>query len=295
MRLAGSLLYKTRIRPTQISTSRQATTPISLLSRMNFNSTSSSDASSAVTSHTHSKGPSSSTDPSAPAAGKNEKKIFAPSSVPGSQQAEQYTKGSLDLSDLDADPLTQFDRWFKAAGQAGVYQPETVNLSTASLPEGKVSSRFVYLKELDATGFVVYSNFGTSRKAADLATNAHASLAFWWREVERQVRVEGRAERLSGEESQPYFDTRERGSRIGAHASRQSQVIRDRGELEGWVREEEERWEGKERITVPDNWGGLRIVPEVVEFWQGRRSRLHDRFRYTKGKEGEWRVERLSP
>ncbi|GAM90703.1 hypothetical protein ANO11243_087480 [Dothideomycetidae sp. 11243] len=221
-------------------------------------------------------------------------KIFAPSSVPGSQQAEQYLKGALSRSSLSADPLAQFDTWFKSASESGVYQPETVCLSTASLPSGNVSSRFVYLKELDDTGFVVYSNFATSRKAADLESNPRAALAFWWREVERQVRVEGWTERLSSAESQVYYSTRARESRIGAHASRQSEVIPGREKLDGWVEEETKRFKGQEEIPVPEFWGGLRVVPDVIEFWQGRQSRLHDRFRYTKEGQG-WKIERLSP
>ncbi|KAI1433731.1 hypothetical protein GGR50DRAFT_666861 [Xylaria sp. CBS 124048] len=172
----------------------------------------------------------------------------------------------------------------------------------------------VYLKELDAGGFVIYSNFGTSRKARDLETNRWASLTFWWEELERQIRVEGQAVRLSSDESQKYFDTRVRGSRIGAWASRQSQVLTPttngpgkdgkqddgRKELEGWVKEAEEKFEGQEKIPVPDFWGGLRIVPESIEFWQGRQSRLHDRFLYTKKTRtvdgsDEWVLERLSP
>lgn len=151
------------------------------------------------------------------------------------------------------------------------------------------------MKELDSRGFVIYSNWETSRKAADIATNPYASLAFWWREQERQVRVEGRVERLKNEESQVYYDTRIRGSRIGAWASKQSSVLHGREELEKRVEDVEKRFDGKEKIPVPGFWGGLRIVPEVVEFWQGRESRLHDRFRYTKGEGEEWRVERLSP
>ncbi|PNS18833.1 hypothetical protein CAC42_5372 [Sphaceloma murrayae] len=237
----------------------------------------------------------STSDPSAPSTS-SVKKIFAPTSDPSKTTADQYTKGALDRPDLVASPLDQFDTWFKLAQSESVFQPETVCLSTAHLPSGSVSSRYVYLKELDARGFVVYSNFGTSRKARDLESNQRASLSFWWREQERQVRVEGRTERLTREESQVYFDTRIRGSRLGAWASRQSQVIGDRGELEGWVKKEEERWEGKEKIEVPDFWGGLRVVPDMVEFWQGRESRLHDRFRYTREKEGgEWKIERLSP
>lgn len=182
-----------------------------------------------------------------------------------------------------------------------MHQPETVCLSTAALPSGKVSSRFVYLKELDSRGFVVYSNWGTSRKAADVASNPYASLAFWWHEMERQVRVEGPVERLSNSESQAYFGLRARGSRIGAWASEQSKVLPEseggRQVLERRVREVEDRFEGQEDIPVPEFWGGLRVLPEMVEFWQGRESRLHDRFRYLKDGEGkaEWKIERLSP
>lgn len=198
--------------------------------------------------------------------------------------------------------------------------PETVCLSTAALPGGRVTSRFVYLKEMDGRGFVVYSNWGTSRKSKDVETNDWVSLAFWWREMERQVRIEGRVERLSLEESQAYFDTRARGSRIGAWASRQSGRIEGREVLEGWVEEVEERFRGVEEIPCPEFWGGVRVVPERVEFWQGRVSRLHDRFEYVRkgvegegeGKEGgkdaegkeegkaaevggEWEIARLSP
>ncbi len=224
------------------------------------------------------------------------KHIFAPGGTNRSLQAEQYTKGSLDISQLDSSPFKQFDIWFKHAQEENVYQPETVTLSTAELPSGRVSARMVYLKEMDDRGFVIYSNWGTSRKASDVESNRHAALTFWWRELERQVRVEGPCERLTAEESQPYYDTRIRGSRLGAWASQQSQVLRDRAELEDQVKDVERRFEGEESIPVPEFWGGLRVKPEVVEFWQGRPSRLHDRFRYTRSEEGgEWKIERLSP
>ncbi|KAI0596437.1 pyridoxamine 5'-phosphate oxidase [Biscogniauxia sp. FL1348] len=258
----------------------------------------------------------------------NAKMIFAPAGQASHGQAEQFTKGSLTRADLDpSSPTQQFHAWFATAQGSGlVAHPETCCLSTASLPSGRVSARIVYLKELDATGFVVYSNFGTSRKARDLASNPWASLTFWWEGLERQVRVEGRAARLSPQESQVYFDTRVRGSRIGAWASRQSQVLTPsssstsgsgegvakesgdggsddgRRQLEGWVKEAEERFEGQEQIPVPEFWGGLRIVPESVEFWQGRQNRLHDRFVYTKKESAKdeaggdvWALERLSP
>ncbi|KAI1209905.1 pyridoxamine 5'-phosphate oxidase [Annulohypoxylon truncatum] len=244
----------------------------------------------------------------------NSKLIFAPAGKESHGQAEQFTRGILTRSDLDqTSPIWQFHKWFAAAQRSElVAHPETCCLSTASLPSGRVSSRMVYLKELDAEGFVIYSNFGTSKKAQDLSTNPWASLTFWWEELERQIRVEGRASRLTREESQKYFDTRVRGSRIGAWSSRQSQVLKpiqgDAGDeeddgrrvLDGWVKETEKRFEGEENIPVPDFWGGLRIIPESVEFWQGRQSRLHDRFIYekkapTEESVQEWTLERLSP
>ena len=247
--------------------------------------------------------------------------IVAPAGNETRGQAEQFTKGVLTRQDLDPEsPIRQFHSWFGVVQESGlVAHPETCCLSTASLPSGRVSSRIVYLKELDSQGFVIYSNFGTSRKAADLATNPWASLTFWWEGLERQVRVEGRTERLTREESQMYYDTRVRGSRIGAWASRQSQVLRTsdsaaregdsandpvqddgRKELEGWVRDTEKKFEGEEQIPVPEFWGGLRIIPESVEFWQGRQNRLHDRFLYAREetmREGTvvWTLNRLSP
>lgn len=238
-------------------------------------------------------------------------------------QHEGY--GGLRQRDLDTtSPIAQFHAWFaEAKALGGIAHPETCTLSTASLPSGRVSARMVYLKELDHQGFVLYSNFGTSRKGDDLfgATgNPWAALTFWWESQERQVRVEGRATRLPAAESQVYFDTRVRGSRIGAWASQQSATLEPKGEedkdddgraqLEGWVAEAEQRFgksEGEDgeddpQIPVPEFWGGLRIVPERVEFWQGRQNRLHDRFVYDRvegaleadSKEA-WTVKRLSP
>lgn len=153
----------------------------------------------------------------------------------------------------------------------------------------------VYLKEMDDRGFVIYSNWGTSRKAADIASNPHAALTFWWHELERQVRVEGTVERLTSEESQVYYDTRIRGSRLGAWASQQSSVLKDRGELEQQVKDVEAKFQNQEKFPVPEFWGGLRVMPETMEFWQGRPSRLHDRFQYVRNDGGEWKVQRLSP
>ena len=227
--------------------------------------------------------------------------LVAPAGSNQTPQADQYTKGTLDRHQLDPSPFTQFHTWFTHAQTSHVHQPETVCLSTASIPSGSVSSRFVYLKELDARGYVIYSNWGTSRKAADIASNPRASLAFWWHELERQIRVEGRTERLSKEESQAYYGLRARGSRVGAWASEQSKVLPEeeggRMLLEKRVKDVEERFQDVEDIPVPDFWGGLRIIPDMVEFWQGRESRLHDRFRYVRDENAEegWRIDRLSP
>ena len=166
----------------------------------------------------------------------------------------------------------------------------------------------MYLKELDGRGFVIYSNWATSRKASDIRSNPQASLAFWWHEVERQIRVEGVAERLTREESQRYFSLRARGSKVGAWASRQTSVLseKDGGRtiLEQQVQEVEKRFQGvaDDEIEVPEFWGGMRIVPQMIEFWQGRENRLHDRFRYVR-QEGNptdtsgdtWTIDRLSP
>ncbi|KAK4146842.1 uncharacterized protein C8A04DRAFT_9532 [Dichotomopilus funicola] len=261
------------------------------------------------------------------------KLIFAPAGATQDQtieiplapgQAAQFLRtehlGGLKRSDLQPhDPIAQFHAWFDEASKpaSGIPHPEACTLATAQLPSGRVSARMVYLKELDTKGFVIYSNFGTSGKARDLfggsgdgtsTGNPWASLVFYWESLERQVRVEGKTERIPPAESQAYFDTRVRGSRIGAWSSRQSAVLKPdpavegddgRAMLEGWVKETEERFEGKEQIPVPEFWGGLRIVPERVEFWQGRQNRLHDRFVYdrVRGEDGreEWTLERVSP
>ncbi|EGY13796.1 hypothetical protein VD0002_g4568 [Verticillium dahliae] len=232
------------------------------------------------------------------------KLIFAPAGSEAHGQAAQFTSPALHRGDLDpTSPTAQFHAWFQAAQAApAVAHPETCTLATAHLPSGRVSARTLYLKELDAAGaYVVYSNFATSRKAADLASNPRASLVFWWEALQRQVRVEGVADRVPREQSQTYYDTRVRGSRLGAWASRQSQVLEAQGDgddgraqLEGWVKEVEARFDGEDKIPVPEFWGGLRIVPDRVEFWQGRDSRLHDRFVYEKDGEA-WTLNRLSP
>jgi pyridoxamine 5'-phosphate oxidase len=183
----------------------------------------------------------------------------------------QYTRGSLDMHQLDPDdPMVTFAAWFDHARNSGlVSTPEAVTLSTAQLPSGRISSRTVLMKQADSRGFVVYSNFQTSKKSRDLDTNPRAALNFWWEHLERQVRVEGSTERLTPDESQSYASSRPRDSQLGAWASPQSSTIRDRDELEERVKEVHDRFQDSTFIPVPPYWGGLRIVPDLVEFWQG--------------------------
>lgn len=188
--------------------------------------------------------------------------------VPGHTQ---YTRGSLDINQLDSkNPLITFTSWFEYARSSGlVSTPEAATLSTARLPSGRVSSRTVLMKQTDSRGFIIYSNWQTSKKSRDLATNPRAALTFWWEKLERQVLVEGTTERLTDEESQEYASSRPRDSQLGAWASPQSSAIKDRAELEDRFKAAHERFEGVDEIPVPPYWGGLRIVPDLVEFWQG--------------------------
>ncbi len=201
---------------------------------------------------------------------------------------------------VDPDPFVQFELWWEEARSTwGLPMPEAMTLSTVS-PDGHPTARTVLLKGVDRRGFVFFTNY-ESRKARHLDARPFAALAlhwqgcWWWTRARvRQVLIEGRAERVPAEESQAYFATRPRGSRIGAWASPQSQPISDRAALEASVTEAERRFAGGE-IPCPPFWGGYRVVPERMEFWIGRVSRLHDRFCYTRSADGAWRVERLAP
>ena len=192
--------------------------------------------------------------------------------------------------DLDADPLRQFESWFAEARDA-VREPEAMALATAS-PEGAPSSRMVLMKRFDDRGFVFFSNY-SSRKGRELEANPHAALLFHWDPLGRQIRVEGPVDRTSPEETAEYVRSRPRGSQISALASPQSQPIQTREALEDRVRELERTYEGAD-LPLPEDWGGFRVTPEAIEFWQQRRDRLHDRFRYTRSG-GEWLIERLAP
>jgi pyridoxamine 5'-phosphate oxidase len=196
----------------------------------------------------------------------------------------------LELGDLDPDPLEQFRAWFREA-EGTVRAPEAMALATAT-PEGTPSVRMVLMKGVDERGFVFFTGY-ESRKGRELAANPRAALLFYWDPLGRQVRVEGRLERTTPAESEMYFHTRPRGAQIAALASRQSEVLPSRAELERRVVELEGEHDGRD-VPVPPAWGGFRLTPDAYEFWQHRENRLHDRFRYRPDGEG-WAIERLSP
>jgi pyridoxamine 5'-phosphate oxidase len=197
----------------------------------------------------------------------------------------------LRRSDLADDPLRQFERWFAAAAEA-VSVPEAVALATA-MPAGAPSLRMVLLKGVDERGLAFFSHYD-SRKGRELAANPRAALLLHWAPLGRQVRIEGSVERVAAAESDAYFATRPRGAQVGARASRQSEPLSGREELELRVAAVEAEYDERE-VPRPDGWGGYRLVPDAWEFWQHRDSRLHDRFRYTRDASGAWRVERLYP
>ena len=204
----------------------------------------------------------------------------------------EYTKAGLHESDLDPDPVEQFRRWFEEALAADLHEPNAVTLATAAL-DGKPSARTLLLKGFDERGFVFYTNY-EGRKGRELEENPRCALLLYWGELERQVRVEGRAERVPAEESDAYFASRPRGSRLGAWASAQSREVGGRGVLEDRLRGLEAEYEGRE-VPRPPFWGGYRVEPEEFEFWQGRENRLHDRLVYRRTGDGGWRISRLQP
>jgi pyridoxamine 5'-phosphate oxidase len=204
---------------------------------------------------------------------------------------KEYTRAGLAESDANPDPIEQFRRWFDDALAAGLREPNAMTLATAT-PDGRPSARVVLLKGFDERGFVFYTNY-EGRKGEELEENPYCALVFYWAELERQVRVEGRVSRVPKRESDEYFGSRPRGSRLGAWASEQSRPVGGREVLEERLRVLEAEYEARE-VPRPPFWGGYRVEPEVIEFWQGRENRLHDRLVYRRSG-GGWGRERLQP
>lgn len=195
-------------------------------------------------------------------------------------------------NELDPNPFAQFAKWFEEAKREIPVLPDGMTVSTSS-SEGRCSSRICLLKDFDQRGFVFYTNYN-SFKGAQIHDNPYASLCWWWAVLEREVRAEGAVVKVSAQESDEYWATRPRGSQIGAWASHQSEVILGRGDLEGRVREMEENYRGRP-VPRPPHWGGYRVIPNLIEFWQGRPDRLHDRFVYRLRESKDWVIERISP
>jgi pyridoxamine 5'-phosphate oxidase len=206
---------------------------------------------------------------------------------------KEYEQATLDETTVAPDPIRQFSAWYDEAVAAGVPEPEAMTLATAT-PAGRPSARVVLLRGFDARGFCFYTNYG-SHKGRELTANPHAALTFHWPDLERQIRIEGRVEQTTAAESDEYFRTRPSTSRIGAWSSPQSEVISDRGSLEALFARFRADHPDDSAIPRPPNWGGFRVVPERIEFWQGRPSRLHDRLRFRRDADGAWILERLAP
>src|SRR6266508_4242962 len=200
---------------------------------------------------------------------------------------------ALTKSHVDANPIRQFELWFRETGASGMSEQDTVSMTLATASgDGHPCARIVLLKSFDDRGFVFFTNYN-SRKGQELAENARACLLFYWSPLWRQVRIEGTVEKVSDEESEEYFHSRPLGSELGAWASDQSQTIRSRNELED--RFEEFGWKFADNVPRPPHWGGYRVKPDRIEFWQGRENRLHDRLLYTLQDDGSWLLERLAP
>ena len=205
---------------------------------------------------------------------------------------KEYSSESLSEKDVAKDPIKQFGRWFKEAMEANIIEPNAMTLATTSI-DRKPSARIVLMKGYEERGFLFYSNY-LSAKGKEMAKNPVVALVFFWPELARQVRIEGTVEKLTKEESEKYFRTRPKASQIGAVVSPQSQIIEGRDSLEKSWKENETRYENRD-IPKPAYWGGYIVKPQVVEFWQGRESRLHDRIVYKKADKQNWKIVRLAP
>jgi pyridoxamine 5'-phosphate oxidase len=210
---------------------------------------------------------------------------------PSASRYEHVGKG-MRRSDLSPDPIKQFGNWFTAAIEAGIRDVNAMSLATTTT-DCRPSVRIVLLKSFDQDGFVFFTNY-ESEKGRQLEANPNAALGFYWIELDRQVRISGQVEKTSREESQAYFHSRPAGSQLGAWASRQSEIIDARRVLDARMADITERFRNK-RIPLPPHWGGYRLKPDIMEFWQGRPNRLHDRFRYTRLANGSWQIDRLAP
>jgi len=205
---------------------------------------------------------------------------------------KDYSKSSLEITSVNASPIIQFEKWFAETMDSKLPEPNAMNLATVSA-NGKPSSRIVLLKGVESNHFIFYSNY-QSLKGKELEQNPACALNFFWPELERQVRIEGITERVSEEKSIAYFQSRPRGSQIGAWASPQSSVIADRSLIEKRAKDLEEKFKDQPHLPKPKQWGGFKVDPFMVEFWQGRPNRLHDRIVYTKEK-SVWKISRLAP
>ncbi|HXX41353.1 MAG TPA: pyridoxamine 5'-phosphate oxidase [Chthoniobacterales bacterium] len=204
----------------------------------------------------------------------------------------EHAERGLRRRDLDADPIKQFSNWFTAAIEAQIRDVNAMSLATAGL-DGKPSVRIVLLKGFDQDGFVFFTNY-ESEKGKQLEENPNAAIGFYWIELDRQIRINGRVDKTSREESERYFHSRPLGSQLGAWASRQSEVVDARRILDARFAEINERYAGKS-VPLPPHWGGFRLNPDRFEFWQGRPNRLHDRFLYSRATDGVWQIHRLAP
>ena len=206
---------------------------------------------------------------------------------------QEYHSEGLEIHDMDANPISQFHNWFQDVLKADIADPNAMALSTCTL-DGRPSCRVVLLKDYTEEGFTFFTNF-ESKKGREMADNPFVSLNFFWKELHRQIRIEGQVEKLPEEDSRTYFQSRPRGSQIGAWASPQSGFIENRDALDKKVDDVQKRFEGQDVLPLPPFWGGYLVVPDAIEFWQGQPSRLHDRFLYERQGDGGWEISRLAP
>lgn len=205
---------------------------------------------------------------------------------------ENYTKGSLDKNSVDKDPFVQFKKWLQEAIESECPEPNAMTLATVD-QSGIPSARIVLLKQITDTGFVFYTNYG-SDKAKEMSVNQNIALVFSWLDLQRQVRIKGTVSKTDRQSSEAYFQSRPRSSQLGAHVSKQSKIIKNRHVLEAKKAQLEKEFEGLDKLPIPEDWGGYLVKVSEIEFWQGRRSRLHDRIRFSKNNKN-WEIVRVSP